>query len=273
MMVSGQSRMGGAFSGSHYSIGRKLHQWLTLRSHQPNRRQAYLVGHDGWGTYAVSDGCLQRLRYTGSSYPHPFVFMKMESGCHLWKESMRSQLKTLKLFSQAMNYKYSNAYGSPEFSVKYPLATGTWCFNCKILHLLEEVKPLFVEILISIPRWPFIFWQIERMHSQTLNCHFHDRSVFRESVYHFPGYQGSNPRVKQEELSLPIMIVGLKDKKIQRSAKNQLLLKRRWMTHWSLSSMSQTWNGSTILKLEIAWSSLNKHSICGWHGSQCINHK
>ena len=27
--------------------------------------QVYVVGHDGWGTYAVSDGCLQRIRYTG----------------------------------------------------------------------------------------------------------------------------------------------------------------------------------------------------------------
>ena len=110
--------------------------------------QAYLVGHDGWGTYAVSDGCLQRLRYTGEPVFYPQSFRVYENGVRLTfteRIDEESAQNIENFLAKQWNYKYSNAYGSPEFSVKYPDKQGHDILTVKSAHLLEEGKTLFVE--------------------------------------------------------------------------------------------------------------------------------
>ena len=111
--------------------------------------QVYVVGHDGWGTYAVSDGCLQRIRYTGKPAHYPMSFRVHQNGVKLTFDEpldAGSVQDIQNLFAQQWNYKYSNAYGSPEFSVKSPDQEGHDILTVKSAHLLDGGKTLFVEI-------------------------------------------------------------------------------------------------------------------------------
>ena len=189
--------------------------------------QAYLVGHDGWGTYAVSDGCLQRLRYTGEPVFYPQSFRVYENGVRLTfaeRIDEESAQNIENFLAKQWNYKYSNAYGSPEFSVKYPEQQGHDVLTVKSSHLLEEGKTLFVEIPDIDPAMTVhLFGKLKGMHSQDFEVNIFMTALFLEKAFTgFPGYQSPNTLVeKQEELSLPIMIVGLKDKKISNEVRQK----------------------------------------------------
>ena len=86
----------------------------------PIDEQVYLVGHDGSGTILFPTVAFAVLRYTGqlSIIRKPSVTYK--NGIKLTFEKLISSIaETSKtFFAQQWNYKYSNAYGSPEYSVK-----------------------------------------------------------------------------------------------------------------------------------------------------------
>lgn len=115
----------------------------------PNDGQLYVCGMGGWGTYAVADGCFQRVRYTGQPVQLPCGFHVHENGVRLSftlpidrKEAGEANAH----FAQAWNYRYSSAYGSPEFSPRHFGIPGHDPLAITSAHVLADGRSLFLEI-------------------------------------------------------------------------------------------------------------------------------
>ena len=86
----------------------------------PHDGQLYLVGSDGWGNYAVVDGHLDRLRYTGQDITEPISWKAHENGIELnFMTALDSKsIENDNFFLQQWSYQYSKGYGSRELSLK-----------------------------------------------------------------------------------------------------------------------------------------------------------
>lgn len=115
----------------------------------PHDGQLYVTGMNGWGSYAVADGCFQRVRYTGAAVQLPVGFHVHENGV-LLKFSQPLDRATATSarnhFAQCWNYRYSAAYGSPEFASSHPGLRGHDRVAIASAHVLEDGKTLFLEL-------------------------------------------------------------------------------------------------------------------------------
>jgi len=92
----------------------------------PHDRRLYVSGMAGWGTYTPADGCLQRVRRTGRA-PMLVNHWVDDRGISLdFSEPLDPTFAgdVARHFVQAWNYRYSPAYGSPEYSVAQPGKVG-----------------------------------------------------------------------------------------------------------------------------------------------------
>ncbi len=152
-------------AGSHYSVlrdtdgGRPQGAVVPLKgeflsgSHRgrfhPRDGQLYVAGTQGWGDYAVKDGSLQRVRYTGKAVRYPVGFKVHSNGIRVDfpQELEKKAMKNVKrAFAQMWNYQYSDGYGSPEYSVREPDKLGHDRLTISSMHVLEDGRSLFVEI-------------------------------------------------------------------------------------------------------------------------------
>jgi putative heme-binding domain-containing protein len=115
----------------------------------PKDGQLYVSGMGGWGTYTPLDGSFQRVRYTGDPVQLPVAFHAHENGVLLTfsrpvdrtlAEDPKSHL------AQAWNYRYSSAYGSPEFSARHPGTPGHDPLAIRSAHVLDDGRTLFLEL-------------------------------------------------------------------------------------------------------------------------------
>jgi putative heme-binding domain-containing protein len=115
----------------------------------PKDGQLYVSGMAGWGTYAVADGCFQRVRYTGGTVRLPCAFHVHQNGIMLtFTEPVdrHRALQSKNHFAQAWNYRYSVAYGSPEFSPSHRGVPGHDHLNIASVHVFGDGRKLFLEI-------------------------------------------------------------------------------------------------------------------------------
>jgi putative heme-binding domain-containing protein len=115
----------------------------------PSDGQLYVSGMGGWGTYGVADGCLHRVRYTGQPVQLPVAFATHENGVRISfsrpvDRAVAGQPGSH--FAQAWNYRYSSAYGSPEFSPRHPGTPGHDPLAITAAHVLPDGHSLFLEI-------------------------------------------------------------------------------------------------------------------------------
>ena len=145
----GKRRQGAVFNlPGHYFSG------VNHGAVNPKDGQVYIVGTDGWGTYAVADGCLQRLRYTGKPVYYPVAFHAHANPGWFWTLTRPLDAKSASregklLFAQQWNYLYANAYGSPEYSVRDPGSQGHDRLSLRSVHVLNGGKRIFLEM----PEW------------------------------------------------------------------------------------------------------------------------
>ena len=115
----------------------------------PADGQLYVGGMQGWGTYTTDDGCFQRVRYTGDEVQLPVAFRAHENGIALrFSAPLDAETATAASnhFAQCWNYRYSSAYGSPEFSSRHMGVRGHDRLPIVAAHLLEDQRTLFLEI-------------------------------------------------------------------------------------------------------------------------------
>jgi|TARA_B110000495_G_scaffold201927_1_gene220586 putative heme-binding domain-containing protein len=115
----------------------------------PRDGQLYVSGMAGWGTYTTDDGCFQRVRYSGDEPQLPVGFHVHENGIRIdflqpidraLAENPESH------FAQAWNYRYSGAYGSPEYSSRQLGLRGHDVLKLQSVTVLPDAKSLFLEI-------------------------------------------------------------------------------------------------------------------------------
>jgi len=115
----------------------------------PKDGQLYVTGMAGWGTYAVADGCFQRVRYTGQHVQLPCAFHVHENGILLTFTEPVDRSRAAEPrnhFAQAWNYRYSAAYGSPEFSPRHRGVPGHDHLNITSVQVLADGRKLFLEM-------------------------------------------------------------------------------------------------------------------------------
>ncbi len=115
----------------------------------PNDGQLYVSGMSGWGTYTPDDGCFQRVRFTGDRTQLPIGFHVHENGLRIFfAEPLDATIAEdpRQHFAQAWNYRYSGAYGSPEYSTTHLGVAGHDPIAITGAHVLADKRSLFLEM-------------------------------------------------------------------------------------------------------------------------------
>ena len=111
--------------------------------------QLYVGGMQGWGSYTPQTGCFQRVRYTDDRVQLPTGFHVHQNGILLrFSAALDRQLAgdPSQHFAQCWNYRYSAAYGSPEFSTQHAGVRGHDTLRIRSAHVLADGTSLFLEI-------------------------------------------------------------------------------------------------------------------------------
>jgi len=115
----------------------------------PQDGQLYVSGMQGWGSYTPDDGNFERVRYTGGRVQQPVDFHLHENGVAVtFSEKLDPAVATKSdsHFAQAWNYRYSAAYGSPEFSARHVGTQGHDALKIASAHVLNDGRTLFLEL-------------------------------------------------------------------------------------------------------------------------------
>ncbi len=115
----------------------------------PADGQLYVSGMIGWGSYTPKDGCFQRIRYTGNTVQVPLGFHVHENGVRVtFARPIDKSIAgdAAQQFAQCWNYRYSGAYGSPEYSSTHPGVPGHDPLMITSTHVLPDGHSLFLEI-------------------------------------------------------------------------------------------------------------------------------
>ena len=114
----------------------------------PTDGQLYVAGMKGWGSYATENGCFERVRFTGGEVHQPVGFHLFENGVRVRFSApvAESAGEAGRHFAQCWNYRYSGAYGSPEYSPRHPDTPGHDTLAITAVHLSEDRRELFLEL-------------------------------------------------------------------------------------------------------------------------------
>jgi hypothetical protein len=116
---------------------------------RPQDGQLYVAGTKGWVSAAVRDGCLQRVRYTGGKIRMPVGWRVEPGGVRVtFSEPLeRETAESLESYvAEQWNYKYSEKYGSEDYSVAQPGTVGHDAVELKSVKLLEDGRSVFLSI-------------------------------------------------------------------------------------------------------------------------------
>ena len=120
---------------------------------RPQDGQLYVTGITGWGTYTPDDGCFARVRYTGGEVVVPLAVHAHDNGVRLeFAQPLDAKSVTEGLhFAQQWNYLIGPAYGSDEYSVRWPGTPGHDVLEIRSAHLLDGGKTVFLEMPQLLP--------------------------------------------------------------------------------------------------------------------------
>lgn len=160
----------------------------------PKDGQLYVTGMYGWGCYGSEAGSLERVRYTGGPAHLPVAFAAHENGVLItFSDPLGSVAQEVKNhFAQCWNYRYSAAYGSPEFSVRHPDTEGHDSLEITGAHVIDGGKSLFLEIPLLTP-CNQVHVHVGTVESQYQNLYITAHKL-APAFTQFPGYQ---PKPKQ----------------------------------------------------------------------------
>lgn len=156
-------------------------------SFHPKDGQLYLVGLDGWGDYAIKDGCFHRVRYTGGKVYQPKGFRVHQNGIRIdftTKLDKATAGNVANYFAQSWNYEYAKRYGSPEFSARNPKSLGHDREEIRSVKVLGEGDSIFVEI----PEMNPVMQLHLRMHLKGADGHEFKTDLFASPMYPSPAF-------------------------------------------------------------------------------------
>lgn len=142
----------GRWQGAAVKISGNFDSGPQAARFNPKDGHLYVNGMQGWGSYTPKDGCFQRVRFTGGEDKAvPVGFEARDNGVLLRFNQPVKEADVSKFFAQCWNYRYSAAYGSPEYSLKYADTPGHDPLEVRSVQRLDGGKTLFLEIPQLIP--------------------------------------------------------------------------------------------------------------------------
>ncbi len=144
-----RDEVGGQLQGAVVPLPGEFRSGAHRGRFSPHDGQLYITGMQGWGSYTPDVGCLQRVRYTGESVQLPITFHIHENGIRItFSATLDSKVAgdARSHFAQCWNYRYSSAYGSPEFSTRHMGMRGHDVEPITSVHVLSDGKTIFLEM-------------------------------------------------------------------------------------------------------------------------------
>ncbi len=172
----------GRWQGAAVRISGNFDSGPQAARFNPNDGHLYVNGMQGWGSYTPKDGCFQRVRFTGGDKPVPVGFEARDNGVLIRFNQPVKDADAATCFAQCWNYRYSAAYGSPEYSVKYADTPGHDPLEVRSVQKLDGGKTLFLEIPQIVTACQ-IHLRVSTGHDIFLTAH-----ALAEPFTDFPGY-------------------------------------------------------------------------------------
>ena len=143
-----RQQVNGVWQGAAIPLPGDFNSGAHRARFSPRDGQLCVSGMTGWGTYTPDDGSLQRVRYTGGPVQIPTAIEARDNGVLLTlsEKPDASAADIARHFAQTWNYRYSQAYGSKEYSLRQPDKAGHDVLEIKSAHLLGDGRRLFLEI-------------------------------------------------------------------------------------------------------------------------------
>lgn len=115
----------------------------------PHDEHMYVSGMRGWQTAAFREGCLQRVRYTGRNPYIPVDFSIHKNGIRIAFSARLDETAAEDSDNYSVeqwNYRWTEAYGSPDYSVAHPHEKGRDTVEIHRAHLLPDGKSVFLSM-------------------------------------------------------------------------------------------------------------------------------
>jgi hypothetical protein len=114
---------GDTIQGAMVQLPLKFHSGVMRGRINPKDGQVYVCGLKGWQTSATRDGGFYRVRYTGKPVRLPTAFHALKDCAQLTFSvplDAKSATDAANYSVERWNYRWTGAYGSPEYSVVNP---------------------------------------------------------------------------------------------------------------------------------------------------------
>ena len=144
-----RDKVNGQPQGAVVPMPGSFHSGAHRARFSPKDGQLYTSGTAGWGTYTVADGSFERVRYTGDPVQLPVSLRAHQNGVLLSFTRPVDRAvagRPGSHFAQCWNYRYSQAYGSPEFSPRHPGTPGHDPLAIRSATVLGDGRTLFLEL-------------------------------------------------------------------------------------------------------------------------------
>jgi glucose/arabinose dehydrogenase len=119
-------KVGDTWQGGAVTLPLKFASGLMRARVSPKDGQLYVSGLKGWQTNASVDGCLQRVRFTGTDAALPIGLSVKKGEVHLRFSAPldADSVNADSVGAERWNYAWTGAYGSPDLSVADPQKKG-----------------------------------------------------------------------------------------------------------------------------------------------------
>ncbi len=145
-----RQKVAGVWQGAAQRITGAFRSGAQTGRFSPADGHLYVTGMQGWGSYTPDDGCIHRVRHVGGA-PVLIGHEVRDNGVILTFDSPVSEAGRAKPFAQAWNYRYSRAYGSPEYSVRHPEVVAHDVLTVEGVHADPSGRSMFVHLPQLLP--------------------------------------------------------------------------------------------------------------------------
>ena len=142
-------KVDGVAQGGIVKFPLKFDSGIQRARFNPRDGQLYVAGLKGWQTKGIKDGALQRVRYTGEPLHMPNELRVRRNGIEIgFSDPLeRASAEDRQNYSvEQWNYRWTEKYGSDDYSVADPEKKGRDTVNLRAAKLSPDNKHVLLEI-------------------------------------------------------------------------------------------------------------------------------